>query len=178
MTNCINSLKQWTGSSRVDIVYDSVVDEFTATGLFEKIQFRSDIAVIGFTTDGDVFGGFYTTHVTRQNEAFYDDDFFAFSFESHGRCETPQRFSIAEKVFDNYCDSFVYFSMKDAERSFVSFIAVPGWFDLGNEKSKVFCCNISDGFEGAENTTLTGNQFPESFQCLRIIAVQLSGTLF
>ena len=45
-------------------------------------------------TVGDVFGAFYSVAVTKQEEDFYDPSVFAFSFESHGRCMTPQRFPV------------------------------------------------------------------------------------
>ena len=92
----INALREWTGKSSATIIYDSTVDEFTADGLFNKVKGKKDIAVIGFTTDGDVFGGFYSVAVTRQDRNVYDPNIFVFSFESHGRCTTPQRFIVKD----------------------------------------------------------------------------------
>ena len=96
MAECINALREWTGKSSATIIYDSTVDEFTADGLFNKVKGKKDIAVIGFTTDGDVFGGFYSVAVTRQDRNVYDPNIFVFSFESHGRCTTPQRFIVKD----------------------------------------------------------------------------------
>ena len=53
-----------------------------------------NIAVVGCTPKGDVFGGFYSVAVTKQDSEFFDPNIFAFSFESHGRCETPLRFGV------------------------------------------------------------------------------------
>ena len=52
---------------------------------------RPNIAIIGFTTDGDVFGVLYSVSVDRHEGEFDGPNIFAFSFESHGPCMTPQR---------------------------------------------------------------------------------------
>ena len=93
MTDCINALKEWTGKARATKIYDSTVDEFTGNGNFNKVKGMPNIALVGFTTDGDVFGGFYSVAVTEQDEFLYDPNMFIFSFETHGRCNTPQKFS-------------------------------------------------------------------------------------
>ena len=92
----VNALKEWTGKERASIIFDSVVDEFTHHGLFNKVKGKANIVLIATTTEGDVFGGFYSVAVTEQDEDFYDPDMFVFSFESHGRCETPQMFVVKE----------------------------------------------------------------------------------
>ena len=66
MTHCVNACKEWTGKTNATIIYDSAVDEFTSDGLFETVKGKRNIALIGFTTDGDVFGGFYSIAVTKQ----------------------------------------------------------------------------------------------------------------
>ena len=91
----VSSLKAWTGKVSAVIVFDSTVDEFTSDGLFEKVRGKPNVAVVGFTTDGGVFGGFYSVSVTTF-ETHYDPTVFVFSFESHGRCETPKRFVVKE----------------------------------------------------------------------------------
>ena len=93
MTDCVNSVKEWTGRARATIVYDGMVDEFTCDGLFIKVKDGENITIVWFTTDGDVFGGFYNVAVIEE-EHFNDPNLFSFSFESHGRCATPQRFAL------------------------------------------------------------------------------------
>ena len=66
MADCINALKAWTGKARTTIVCDSTTDEFTDDGLYTKLRGKRDIAIIGFTTDGDVFGGFYSVALMEQ----------------------------------------------------------------------------------------------------------------
>ena len=167
-TGGVEALKQWTGKARATVVFDSTVDEFTHGGLFDKVQGKPNVAVVGFTTDGDVFGGFYSVAVTEQVKRFYDRDMFIFSFESHGRCKTPQRFVVRERLKEKAC---VYFYNKSD--GFVEFWVVGyGWFYLGNERSNSYCYNMSDAFEGIENTTLTGKN--DSYHhCTRLVAIQL-----
>ena len=97
-----------------------------------------------------------------------------FSFESHGRCKTPQRFDVKERLkesvyvrfFNNYSDGFVWFCVSGS-----------GWFYLGNERSKSFCMNMSLVFEGLEDTTLTGKTGSWDkgpyHHCTRLVAFQL-----
>ena len=152
MERCVNALKEWTGKARATIIYDSTVDEFTDDRLFDKIKGMPNVAIIGFTTDRDVFGGFYSVAVDKQDTNFFDPNIFAFSFESHGRCMTPQRFAVWEGLKQN---AFVKFF--DSSYGFVWFgMGGVGGFRLGNEKSDSYCWNMSRAFEGLENTTLTG----------------------
>ena len=173
MEDYVNALKEWTGKATATIIFDSTVDEFTDGGLFEKVKGKWNIAVVGFTMDGDVFGGFYSAAVTKQSENFYDPSIFAFSFESHGRCMTPQRFVVKEGRRE---EAFVRF-LKDNSQGFVNFWVGGGGFRLGNERSKSFCWYMSRGFEGLEDRTLTGKdgdwEEGPHHHCARLVAVQL-----
>ena len=175
MERCVNALKGWTGKTRATTIFDSTVDEFTHDGLFQKVKGKPNIAVVGFTTDGDVFGGFYSVAVTEQDEDFNDPNIFVFSFESHGRCMTPQRFVVKEELKKR---ALVYFYKNDSY-GFVDFgVDGVGGFTLGNEKSKSFCRDMSDAFEGLEDTTLTGqnNTYfhnPPYHHFARLVAIQL-----
>ena len=174
MERCVNALKEWTGKAKATIIYDSTVDEFTHDGLFTKVRGKPNIAVVGFTTDGDVFGGFYSRAVTKQNEQFFDPNIFVFSFESHGRCMTPQRFVVKERVmsayvrfFQNNSCGFVWFGVYDE-----------GGFCLGDERSNSYCFDTSRAFEGLEDTTLTGQNnidcdYPPYHHCTRLVAIHL-----
>ena len=94
MVDCINALKQWTGKAIATTVFASTVEPFTHDGLCTKVMWKPNNAIIGLTTDGDVFGGFYSVAVIEQDTDFHDLD--TFIFESRGRCETPKRFSVKE----------------------------------------------------------------------------------
>ena len=166
-------LVQWANKTSATIIYDSTVDEFTHDGLFDTVKGKKDIALVGFTTDGDVFGGFYSVAVTEQGKALIDPNMFAFSFESHGRCMAPQRFVVKEKV-----NRVVVKFYKNGHNGFVGFWVDENFgFRLGNERSDSNCVNMSLAFEGLENTTLTGKNgtwYEGPFHhCTRLVAVQL-----
>ena len=69
MARCTDALKQWTRSETAAIVYDPRAEPFTRDRLFEKVQNKPNVAVVAFTTDGDVFGGFYRVAVDAQDTA-------------------------------------------------------------------------------------------------------------
>ena len=56
---------------------------------------------------------------------------------------------------------------------FVVFDGGSGRFFLGNEKSRTLCVSLSGCFEGMEDATLTGKNYPERFICCRLVAIQL-----
>ena len=153
MREGVEQLKRWTGKARATIVFDTTVDLFTHDGLFNKVKGKQDVAVIGFTTDGDVFGGFYSVAATKQCQWFFwDPNIFVFSFESHGRCMTPQRFVPKEELKRRARVKF----WKSNKSGFVWFgVDLCGGFYLGHERSKSCCLNKSRAIEGLEDTTPT-----------------------
>ena len=84
------------GKATAIIIIDTTFDDFTDGRLFVKAMDRENIALVWFTTDGDVFGVFFIFAVTKQNILFFNPTMFAFSFETNGRCETPQRFDLTD----------------------------------------------------------------------------------
>ena len=89
-----STLKQWTGKSTAGVVFDSPVDDFSIVCLFQAVDGKPSIAIVATPADGDVFGWFFIVAVTEQNKEFFSDpNMFVFSFEWHGRCTMPQRFS-------------------------------------------------------------------------------------
>ena len=178
MTIGLNSLKEWTDKVHFNIINDSKKDPFSADALFKKVKSKENIAVIGlvgFTKDRDVFGGFYSVAVTKQNMNFWDPDMFVFSLESHGRCMTPQKYLVKEGLKDNAHVSF----LKNNDDGFFEFwVEGAGGFLLGNEESKSFCWDMSKGFEGLDDRTLTGQNGTWKdgpyHHCTRLVAVELS----
>ena len=166
-----STLKEWIGKATATIIFDSNVDDFTDECFFQAVKGKHNIAIIAATTDGDVFGGFYSVAVTEQDKYRYDPAIFAFSFESHGRCETPQQCVAKEERKENAYTFF--FNKYENSNGFVSFgVGYAAWFRLGNEKLCTWCWDLSKGFEGLEDTTLTGRD-RGSFSCCRIVATQL-----
>ena len=173
MTDCTNALKEWTGKASATIIYDSTVDEFTDEWLFNKVKGKRNIAIIGFTIDGDVFGGFHSVAVTKQNVRFYDPNIFAFSFESHGRCMTPQKFSVCDGLKKK---AYVCLGSYISGDFYGFWVEGYGCFRLGNERSESCCWDMSFAFEGLNDTTLTGNNGGcggPFHHCTRLVAIQL-----
>ena len=170
MADCVNALKEWTGKANATILYDSTVDEFTDNGLFNKVKGKLNIAIVVFTSDGDVFGGFFSVAVTAQNTKFHDPNMFIFSFESHGRCITPQKFDVKDHVKG---EKYVMFSKNNPHGIFACIGAFPGCFYPGNEKSTTYCNSLSLGYDGIEDDTLTGKPDLGTFTCSRIVTILL-----
>ena len=172
MSDSINALKAWTGLSNATVLYDSMTDEFTHNGLFHAVIGKPNVALVATTTDGDLFGAFYSAALSSQDSVSFDPHLFAFSFESHGRCATPKRF-VPKDV--NQARVWVYSSY---EMGFVMVCGTAkGFFLLGNERSNTTCNTLSTVFEDMEDTTLTGTSLGDgvnTYRCARLIAVQLS----
>ena len=163
----VESLKEWTSSNNVVVIFDSDKDEFTSLSFNRKCLKRGKIAVIGITEENDVFGGYLEKAVTKTIKYLNDPNHFAFSFESHGRCETPQRW------FSKYRDRNTFW-WHENENVFIWFGGYGG-FTLGNEKSKSFCRYLSEYYEGIENETLTGENGEWNgpfYHCKRIVVLQ------
>ena len=173
LMKCSQQLKEWTGKTYSTVLYDSKVDPFTHDGVFAKVRGKPNCALIGVSTDGDVFGAFYSVAVTKQEEWLYDPSVFAFSFESHGRCKTPQRFPVKEsaksKVFISFMKSF-------SDGFFWVGVSSNIGFNMGNAQSTGTCDGLSDMFEGIKDTTLTGkeNTHYTPLRFSRLVAVQLN----
>ena len=86
----LDALKEWTGRSRLSVVYDSAVDGMTVCDMFQRVRGKRNVAVIGTTTAGDVFGGFYSVAMTRE-DVIKDPNAFVFSFKSHVPCRVLQQ---------------------------------------------------------------------------------------
>ena len=167
------ALMEWTGKTSAQVVYDSTVDEFTAGGIFEQVSGKPNIALIAFTAECDVFGGFYSVAVDKQDTAFFDPTIFLFSLESHGRCETPKHFTVKEDARDTIAVRFC----EPTENGWCVSIdaVVRGGVHLGNAQSTTTCWGLADLFDGIEPTTLTGTDGPsEPFHCTRLVAFHLS----
>ena len=62
----VKSPKEWTGKASATILGGNNKDQFTSDGLFEKNKGKSNVALVGFTTEGDVLGVFYSVAATEQ----------------------------------------------------------------------------------------------------------------
>ena len=174
MEPCVIALKEWTGKASATIIFDSTVDEFCPEGLLNKVKGKENTALVGFTKGGDVFGGFYNVAGTKQGGGLFHRNIFAFSFESRGRCATPQRFVVK----DEWKKKVNVYFYKNSSYGFVWFgVDRVGHFYIGNERSNSFCQNMSHAFEGLQDTTLSGqngtwDEGPYHY-CTRLVAIQL-----
>ena len=180
MSRGLEKLVEWTAKKKTTVIYDSAVDDFTHDRFFEKVKNKGSVAVIGFTSDGDVFGGFYKDPLVEKGKHLKQSDMFIFSFESHGRCPTPKQFRVLEDLKphlwvrsygDEGTSGFIHFQSDE-----VNGHEKAGFF-LGNERSNSYCLNMSKGFQDIEDTTLTGRNgmsFSQCHHCLRVVAVHVS----
>ena len=147
----ITKMSEWTGKLKARILYDSKKNEFTNAEFNKKCLNQSNIAIVGFTTDGDVFGGYLEQAITKTSTYFNDQNHFVFSLESHGRCQTPQRW-----FQKNRSGNTVYWR-ENCSNGFIKFGDGNGhYFYLGNEQSDSYCYNLSGMYDGIQDTTLTG----------------------
>ena len=169
----VSTMKGWVGKERARIIFDSDVDEFTNASFNAKCLNKPNIAVIGFTEEGDVFGGFLEREVNEADKYFKDPNHFIFSLESHGRCKTPVRFLRKEERRDGYA---VCWNM-NGSHGFISFGSILGGFTLGNMESDSYCFDLSSDYEGIQNTTLTGKAgdwWGPYHHCHRLVVVQFN----
>ena len=165
----IEALKEWFELSNVSLLYDSMVDPFTGVGLLNKVVAKKNVAFIVFTSEGDIFGAFYTQPIPQGNR---DTRTYAlmFSFECHGRCETPRLF---RPTSDLRGGIQLIFSDTD-EYVFRLSVRFTGNITIANEHSPSSGNCMSFAFPEMEETTLTGKNSKEPFTCTRLIALQLS----
>lgn len=171
MSEGVKALKQWSGKAKATLVYDSKTEPITADELFNRVKGRKNVTIVCFTTDGDVFGGFYSVAVNKQ-DVTHDPTIFVFSFESRGRCMTPQRFVVKRHQRETVQ---VRFYAHDRDDWFVKFGGNQyGRFGLGSESSRTWCEGLSNMFEGLDDTTLTGKTGKQfRYKCKRLVAFYL-----
>ena len=166
----IEALKAWRELPNVTLIYDSTVDPFTMEDLFQRVVDRPFVSYIAFTSDGDIFGVSLQRAVPPGVRQVQDGHLFVFSFESHGRCETPQMF---RPPSDRIGGTYLTFSNNDNE-FFHTHVRFRGGLAFGDERCATKSWGIADSFPGLEATTLTGKPDNERYTCTRLIAVQLS----
>ena len=173
-SKAIEALKRWTWKTHVEVVFDSEVDEFTGDTLVERILGKPNMAFIKFTTDGDVFGAYTSVGVKQKWITQHDPDIFIFSFESHGRCMTPQRFFVNKENRDRA--QFMFPSRGTRRGDFLRFEAhsCGSCLMVGGDNSCTVCYSLSTGFDGIDDTTLAGVRVKShKHHCTRLVAVHL-----
>ena len=166
----IEALKEWRELPNVTLIYDSTVDPFTSEDLYRRIVNRPNVSYIAFTSEGDIFGVSLRSPLPSGVRQVQDWNIFVFSFESHGRCETPKMFRPEPNRMGM---TFMTF-MNDENEFFHTHVRMRGGLAFGNERCATKSWGMSQAFVGLEDTTLTGKGDNERYTCTRLIAVQLS----
>ena len=112
--------------------------------------------------------------MTVQDKYLDYQNILTFSFESNVWCMIPQRFVVKELLREKARVRF----WRNKSMGLVAFWAERcGGFLLGKERSQSFGRDVSDSFEGLQNTTRTGkngNWFQgPCHHCTRLVAIQL-----
>ena len=171
VAGCVDALRAWAGKPVATLLYDSDVDEFTAGGLFGRVAARQNVAVVTVTADGDVFGLFHTVPVTEDEHTYIDPALFVFSFESHGRCMTPQRFVVKRGMGDA---AYLQYWRNNPDEWFVQVgVRYEGYVLVGSEAARTPAVELGLAFEGLDSAALTGHEDGEHVS-VRVIAVCLS----
>ena len=173
LQQCIRRLEGWTATKHGRVVYDSRVDPFTAHGLFTAVCQKPNIAIVGFTTEGDVFGGFYSVAVFDTCLFFHDPHLFAFSFVRDGPTLTASKFTL-KAVYEK--NAFVFF-LENSTNGFVYFHGGKGGFFLGGPKSDSYCQDMATTFEGLDEERFRvkpGSPTGPYYYCQMLVAVQFS----
>ena len=151
-TPLTSKLKDWTESSSLHVVYDSDIDEFSNVEFLNHCLSRPNIAVVGMTSKDDVFGVFFGAPVDTPGKAPFDPSHFIFSFQSNGRCVTPQRWFVKARAQASFFS--VWFSSSECGFLRVGDFAAKLFF--GNSRSKCFAYKTGNVYDGLDNAALTG----------------------
>ena len=147
-------------------VYDSLTDAFTAETLFTRLANKPNVAVIGFTDDNDVFGGFFPEPLRMIDETYY-----VVSVQTRGRA-SPRVFRVHSDRTGQACVTVC----SNNREGFIHFgVTGYGGFWLGNTESHTHCYSLSQAFQEIDDTTLTDAAFPEErlyFRNTRLVAYQ------
>ena len=167
----LQALKGWTQKQNATIIFDSSYDPFVFNVFHERVMNVQDVAVVGFTSEGCVFGGFFHRPVGVVNVQVEDPHVFAFSFASRGACETPQQF-VPPDVLQAVSPPGVRLMTNDSGFIRFSVGGVQG-FSLGNQQSKTSSSECSIGFRGMNDEILSGKPGKSKYTCVRLVALRL-----
>ena len=160
-------LKTWTGAQSADVVFDSVEDGEDSWTFNATLEGKAPVAVLCWTEDGDAFGVMFTEPV--EGKCVSRHPFSVCSFESHGRCITPQRFSMNPARVDQ-CEVQLR-----QDRNGICLLCRSGDASLLLQDGRRMSRGVGLGrlFSGMEDTTLVGLSRGAPFRCVRLVVVHL-----
>ena len=112
--NVLLTLHQWTILPKHNILFDSRYDNWTKynSEFFINIKDKQNLFIIIHDMDANIFGGYLSQPITKQNEWITDDQCYLFSISSNGRIEQPTKFPIKQEKKNNafivFGDDFEY----------------------------------------------------------------------
>ena len=111
----------------------------------------------------NVFGHYHSSVIDKINNWIYDSNIFIFTLNSNGRCEI--------KKFNNKNGNEAYtYIYKDNNYYYSCYGYAIYQIDTNNSSIN---SDIEKYYSGIENTTLTGNYYPNYFTTKRIIVIQM-----
>ena len=148
----LDTLKRWTNATASHIVFDADRRLIVGRAFFPKCGGLANLALVAFTRDGDVFGGFVKRRFPRENERAKDPGHFLFSLYSHGRGSAPAMFPLTEQARQEVAVQTFY---DDNVAGFLRF-GGRGALTLGNNSFTPFAKNLRLSYVGLPDTLLTG----------------------
>ena len=165
----LRTLKQWTAATKARVAYDSAGEEFSAARFFARAMHRPNIAIIAFTTNDDVFGGYTSAPVTATGVDVVSPDHFIFSLFSHGRCPAPTRWFLKPAFAQIFGVSF-----KEDPCGFVVFGFTNLWIG-GPDDHSVCSSTIDDCYDNIRPDAITGtfgNNPAAEYHCRRVLVLR------
>ncbi|KAL7720293.1 TLDc domain-containing protein [Entamoeba marina] len=157
MLKSINSLKQWSNKTEINMIYDSDIDGDANVTLLKKVLNKKDLYFITLDENDNIFGGYITEKITQGNVFHRDNN----SFNKHYLLSSEIN-SLAFCICDWNIDEerILYFFGNDLcirETSSSLSYSDPHYF------------NYSD-----HNDYLVSHQFPNQFKVLRIVIAEMN----
>ena len=167
-----NVLMDWTAANSATVIYDSTVDECATQTVVDTVRNLPNVALIAFTQQGHVFGGFYRKPSTSTQTFVYDERLFAFSFETKERLRPPVRFFPQEQCRDA---AYIGFWTRYPSGLHLSLWldSLDNGFEVADEKGRTMwsICALFDQTDDSEMDDAFAN-----LQCTRVVLVQLLPT--
>ena len=168
----IQQIERWTEMRFNRILFDSQIDEWNTSVVFQEKIFNQDkIVIIIEDTEGNIFGSFISERINRKGitwkNGIKDPKAFVFSIRSNGRMKEMKKFGIkeTEKAF--------LLNNSDDEMNWIFLIGNGSDIILWNQKYKTSSqCIQSTSFDYENNQyALRGNNL--TFSPKRFICIQL-----
>ena len=169
VTENICKLEEWSGKKFSSIIYDSERDGTDCSIFREKIMNQSKLYFIVIDSNDNVFGHYHPGVIDKIGNCS-DNDIFLFTLNSNGRSGV-QKFNNKGKKTSTYIwNDDKYYSCGSSYDS-NSYYCID---QTDTDCSFIIGEYIVNSFEGIKTNTLTGNCYPDGFETVRIIVIQMN----